>query len=128
MAWQLGKSRECKTKYTLAIEMLDWALQIGFPKCTVLADSWFGIGPFIKELSRLGLSYVVEIKKSYNVKTPCKELKLTPTGKKAKNQLDLIGLPQYFKDISSVAKCGFCADSQSGKKEKVLYHTGVNRA
>ncbi len=123
MAWQHGKRRECKAKYDLAIEMLDWALQIGFPKCTVLADSWFGIGPFIQELNRLGLSYVVEIKKSYKVKTPCKEPKLTPTGRKAKKQFDLINLPQYFKGISSVARCGFCADKQSGKKEKVLYHT-----
>jgi len=125
MAWQRGKPRECKAKYDLAIEMLDWALQVGFPKCTVLADSWFGIGPFIKELKLLGLSYVIEIKSSYNVKAPCKEPKLTPTGRKAKNQFDLTKLSEYFKNISLVVRCGFCADKQSGKKEKVLYHTKI---
>lgn len=123
MAWQHKNRTECKAKYDLAIEMLDWAIQLGFPKCTVLADSWFGVGPFIKKLERREFSYVIEIKSSYNVKTPCQEPKLTPTGRKAKNQFDLTKLPEYFKSVSSVAKCGFCEDKQSGKKERVLYHT-----
>jgi SRSO17 transposase len=36
-----------KTKNELAIEMLKWPIDNGFPKCTVLADSWFGVAPFI---------------------------------------------------------------------------------
>jgi len=103
--------------------MLDWAVKNGFPKCTVLADSWFGVGPFIKKLEKREFTYVVEIKHNCNVKTPCQETKLTPKGRIAKNQLDLTNLPEYFKRISPVVKCGFCADKQSGKKEKVLYHT-----
>ena len=43
----------CISKYDLAIKMLEWAINNGFPNCIVLADSWFGIGPFIKGLKRL---------------------------------------------------------------------------
>jgi|GEM_PF-3285231 len=50
----------------LAVEMLQWALDNGFPICIVLADSWFGTGPFVEELKRLKLSYVLEIKRDYN--------------------------------------------------------------
>ncbi len=125
MSWLRGKKFDYKTKYELAIEMLEWALEKGYPKCTVLADSWFGIGPFIKELKRLELDYVVEVKTNCNVREKCKEPKLTPTGKIAKNQYDLIGLPEFFKSISSVTKCGFAADEETGKKVKILYHAKI---
>jgi len=125
MPWQLGKQKECKTKYELALEMLEWALEMGLPKSTVLADSWFGMEPFIAGLKRLQLSYVIEVKRSYNVRIPCKETKLTPTGKKAKNQTETISLPDYFNSITNVRACGFDADHQSGKSEKILYHTKI---
>ena len=51
--------------------------------------------------------------------------KFTATGRKAKNQTETIKLPDYFATIDSVGECGFDADSQSGKKEKVLYHTKI---
>ena len=125
MPWRRGKNITHKTKYDLAVEMLEWATKKGFPKCTVLADSWFGIGPFIKELKRLELSYILEIKSKYKVKTNCKEPKLTPTGRLAKNQYDEISLPQYFKTVLSHKICGFSADKKTGKKEKTLYHVKV---
>jgi len=125
MLWRREKRHHHKTKYELAVEMLELALKRGFPKCTVLADSWFGIEPFIKELRRLHLSYVLEIKDSYTIRQPCKEPKLTPTGKLATNQYDTIKLPLFFQTISSITKCGFEADKQAGKKEKSLYHTKV---
>lgn len=89
----------CISKYDLAVKMLERAINNRFPNCTVLADSWFGIGPFIKELKRLKLGYVVEIKDIYTVRTPCKKPKLTPKGRSAKNQYDLITLPNIFKTI-----------------------------
>jgi len=52
--------------------------------------------------------------------------KLTPTGKKAKNQTETISLPEYFDNIKFVTACGFDADHQSGKKEKVLYHAKIS--
>ena len=69
-----------KTKNELALEMLRWALDNGFPKCTVLADSWFGVGPFIKGLRRMKLNYVVEIKPNLNARVASKEPKFTPMG------------------------------------------------
>jgi hypothetical protein len=125
MPWQQGTQKEHKAKYDLALEMLEWALKMGLPKSTVLADSWFGMNPFIAGLKKLQLSYVIEIKRSYNVRIPCKETKFTPTGKKAKNQTETISLPDYFDNIVLIATCGFDADPQSGKEEKVLYHTKI---
>lgn len=125
MPWQRGKSLTCKKKYELAIEMIEWALELGFPKATVLADAWFGIGPFAKELKRLKLSYVIEIRSSFNVRVPCKEPRLTPKGKLAKNQIDLIKLPKFFESVLNVLKCGFPQDIETGKKEKVLYHVKI---
>ena len=55
--------------------------------------------PFIKGLKRLKLGYVVEVKDIYTVRTPCKKPKLTPKGRLAKNQYDLITLPKVFKTI-----------------------------
>lgn len=125
MPWQCGKKYVCKTKYDLAIEMLEWAINNGFPNCIVLADSWFGIGPFIKGLKRLNLSYVVEIKDTYTVRIPCQKPKLTPKGRLAKNQYDLITLPDVFKTILTFAKCGFAADKEECKEEKIIYYTKI---
>jgi len=123
MPWQHGKKQVCKPKYELALEMLQWALDHDFPRGVVLADSWFGSGPFVKGLKKMGMSYVIEIKHSLKVRVPCKDTKLTPTGKIAKNQYDLIELPGFFKTILTFSKCGFAANKENGKKEKVLYHT-----
>jgi hypothetical protein len=121
MPWQQGKQSVCISKYDLAVEMLEWAINNGFPKCIVLADSWFGIGPFIKELRRLKLSYVVEIKSIYTVRMPCKTPKLTPKGRLAKNQYNLITLPDVFQTVTPTIKCGFSANKEKGKEEKTIY-------
>ena len=123
MPWQNGKKFVCKPKYALAIEMLQWAVHKGFPRGVVLADSWFGSAPFVKGLKRLGMSYVIEIKPTLNVRIPCKEPKLTPKGRVAKNQYDLIQLPDVFKTNLTFTKCGFAADKERQKEEKILYHT-----
>jgi hypothetical protein len=125
MPWQRGKQFVCKTKHALAIELLEWALEQGYPKCIVLADSWFGVGPFVKELQRLKLSYVIEIKRDLNVRVACKEPKLTPTGRLAKNQYDLKKIRKFFESIATIRKCGFDADEQKGRKSKVLYLTKI---
>lgn len=122
MPWQKREDIVCKKKYELAVEMIEQAIAKGFPKCTVLADSWFGVGPFVKELRRLKLNYVLEIKNSYNVRTLCNSPRLTPTGKLAKNQYDLTNIVEYFKEILSISKYGFAPDKEKGKSTKVLYH------
>jgi hypothetical protein len=126
MPWQRHKMLAYKKKYMLAAEMLEWALELGFPRCIVLADSWYGISPFVKELKRLKLGYVLEIKVNNTVRTPCKQPKLTPSGKLAKKQYDLSPLPKYFTSISTVVTCGFERDLETGKPAKVLYQAKVN--
>jgi hypothetical protein len=125
MPWQKRTAHVCKPKYELAIEMLQWAMDHGFPRGVVLADSWFGSGPFVKGLKKLGMSYVIEIKHSLKVRISCKNPKLTRTGKIAKKQYDLTKLPDVFKTILIFSKCGFAAKIEKGKEEKVLYHTKV---
>jgi len=125
MPWTRRKKLVHKTKNELAIEMLEWALVKGYPPCTVLADSWFGVAPFIKGLKRLKLSYVIEIKNSLKVRVICSSPKLTPTGKLAKNQYELKSLSDFFNLITDMITSGFAADEKLGKEAKVLYHTKV---
>jgi hypothetical protein len=128
MPWMRGKRWEHRKKYLLAADMLEWALDLGFPGCLVLADSWYGIAPFVKELRRLHLNYVLEIKASYTVKVPCSTPKLTPTGRLAKHQYDEVKLPEVFSSISAVTRCGFDRDLEAGKERRVLYHLKVTTA
>jgi len=127
LPWRRHKEYVWKPKYDLAIEMIEWAIKKDFPACTVLADSWFGIGPFIKKLRKLNLNYVLEIKNSYNVKSPCETPRLKKNGKLTKNQFDLTNITQYFSKIQSVVKYGFSYDKKKGKKAKTLYHVKAVR-
>jgi len=128
MPWARKKKLIHKTKNEMAIEMLEWALAKGYPPCTVLADSWFGVEPFIKGLRRLKLSYVIEIKSSLKIRATCSEPKLTPTGKLAKNQYDLKIISDFFDLTIDMIPVGFAADEQLGKEKKILYHTKVSNA
>jgi hypothetical protein len=56
-----------KTKYTLALELVDEALSKGFRCSYVLVDSWFAIAPFLDTLHRKGLRYVCELKSSNKI-------------------------------------------------------------
>ena len=105
--------------------MIDLALKKGFPQCTVLADAWFGVGPFIKELQRLELSYILEVKSSFNVRVNFKVPKLTKTGKLFKNQYDLIKLPKFFESVRSVIKYGFIPDKKNGLPMKTVYSVKI---
>ncbi len=124
MPWQNGKKYVCKAKYDLGLEMLQWALDNGFPRGTVLTDSWFANGPFIKGLKQLKMAYVLEIA-NCKVRVPFKKPKLTSKGKLAKKQFELVTLPEFFKTISMVTKCGFGANKEKGKKAKDIFHTKI---
>lgn len=123
MLWQQSGNYRHKTKYELAVEMLEWALAEKYPPCVVLADSWYAIEPFIQELKRLKLSYVLESKAGYSVRVACEIPKRTPKGKLAKKQYDQHKLPEFFKSISCAVNCGFSADPAKGKNEKAIYAT-----
>jgi hypothetical protein len=126
MPWRNRKPIVYKKKNELALEMLQWAIDCGFPKCTVLADSWFGVEPFVKGLKKLELNYVIEIKDTLKVRVASKEPKLTKTNRLCENQWDLETLPEYFGKIPERRCCGFAKEKETGKKEKVLYHTKVS--
>ena len=126
MPWYRKGKYVHKKKYELAIEMIEGALNKGFAACMVLADSWYGIEPFVKELRRLKLSYILEITTKNKVKVDREEPKLTPTGKLAKKQFELKNLKEFFKMIVSYQVCGFAANKETGKKEKVLYYTKIS--
>jgi len=123
MPWQKKKKSVYKAKYDLALEMIEWALDKGFPRGVVLADSWFGSGPFIEGLKNFGMSYVIEIKSSFKVRMPFTEPMLTAKGKIAKRQYACTYLPDVFKAIIPFSKCGFAA--KESKAEKVLYHAKI---
>jgi len=56
-----------KTKYTLALELIDEALANGFRCSYVLVDSWFAISPFLDALDRKKLFYVCELKSNNKI-------------------------------------------------------------
>jgi hypothetical protein len=126
MPWHRKGKYVHKKKYDLAIDMIESAINKGFPACTVLADSWYGIEPFVKELKRLKLSYILEITTKNKVKVDCEKPKLTATGRLAKNQYELKKFKDFFKMVLSYQACGFAANEETGKKEKVLYHTKIS--
>jgi hypothetical protein len=123
--WQNDEKNKTVKKYDLAIEMMKWAMSIGFPKCIVLADSWFCVGPFIKQLQDMKLTYVLEVKSNNKIKVKRGKTKLTPTGRIAKNQIDKVKLSDFFSTITTVVRCGFSADLDTGREEKALYITKV---
>lgn len=56
-----------KTKYTLALELIDEALAKGFRCSYVLVDSWFAIAPFLNALTSKKLRYVCELKNNNKI-------------------------------------------------------------
>jgi hypothetical protein len=126
MPWCKGKKYVHKKKYDLAIEMIKNAMDAGFPPCIVLADSWYGIDPFIKQLRGLKLSYILEVGTKNRIRTTCESPKLTPTGKLAKKQYELIDFDEYFTSILDHKSCGFAADRSTGKKAKAIYDTKIS--
>jgi len=114
-----------RKKYALAVELIEEALDRGFPKSVVLADSWFGVSPFVVELQRLKLDFVLEIKSNYAIKAQNPVLALTPKGKVAKNQFIKISLADFFQTVKLITKVGFNRNTTKDKNEKVLYHLKV---
>jgi len=125
MPWCKGKKYVHKKKYDLAIDMIRNAMDKGFPGCIVLADSWYGIEPFIKQLRHLRLSYILEIGTKNKVRINSETPKLTQTGKMAKKQYELKSFADYFVRILTCEICGFAADKETDRKEKVIYHVKI---
>ena len=90
-----------------------------------MADSWFGVEPFIKGLKRLKLHYVIEIKANLNVNVACQKPKLTPKGRLCKHQFDSVNIVEFFTTVLAGHVCGLGADRDEGKQQKILYHTKI---
>ncbi len=103
--------------------MIEDAIKKGFPGHSVLADSWYGVEPFIKELKRLKIFFILEITTKNKVKVNFKKPKLTLTGKLAKKQYELKSFKDFFKTIKTNEVLGFRLDKETGKKERALYQT-----
>ncbi len=103
-----------KTKYTLALELIDEALANGFRCSYVLVDSWFAIAPFLDALDKKKLHYVCELKSNNKIWTIIK-------GRSFK-----FGLRQFFSCCSfAIKKAVFGLKTQGdGREVKGKYRTG----
>jgi len=102
-----------KTKYTLALELIDEALANGFRCSYVLVDSWFAISPFLDALDRKKLLYVCELKSNNKIWAAAE-------GKPFK-----LGLKQFFSYCSfATEKTVFGLRTEGDNREvKVKYKT-----
>ena len=104
---------DSKTKYTLALELINEALSRGFRCSYVLVDSWFAVAPFLDALHRKGLRYTCELKSN-------NKIWVTADKKSFK-----FGLGQFFKYCSfATRKMVFGLWSQgNNKKVRAKYRT-----
>lgn len=82
-----------KTKYTLALELIDEALARGLRCSYVLVDSWFAIAPFLDALTQRKLLYICELKS-------CNKIWAKADGGKSFK----LGLKQFFGYCSFATK------------------------
>lgn len=62
IGWRIYFKGGKKTKNDLALELIQEGMRRGFPCGVVLADRWYCVEPFVRELRWMGLRYVMEIK------------------------------------------------------------------
>ena len=91
IGWKVYVPKQ-KTKYTLALELIDEALASGFLCSYVLVDSWYAIAPFLNVLHIKGLVYVCELKSNNKIWAAV-------NGKPFK-----LGLKQFFSYCSFLTK------------------------
>lgn len=116
IGWRVYLKKNCKTKNDLAIELIKEGLDRGFPCDVVLADSWFCVEPFIRELQKLGLRYILEIKTNATIQVP-----IPHTGRKRKYWYTKKNIIKFMKSVRKPRIIGFIGDLETGKPEKELY-------
>ncbi len=125
IGWRIYIKGGNKTKNDLAIELIEEGLRRDFPCGVVLADSWYCVAPFIRELQRLELKYVCEIKTNVTVRVPLKKRAEKRRGRKRTKWYKTENIVTNMKRIRKERVIGFCGDLESGKEEKVLYKLKV---
>ena len=121
IGWRIYYEGGKKTKNDLAIELIEQALGRGFPCAMVLADAWFCVEPFVRELKRLGLSYILDLKRNSSVRIPMKRSEGKSRGRKRQKWYTTVNIVTHMKRGKNKRVIGFEGDLESGLKEHTLY-------
>ena len=121
IGWRIYYRDGEKTKNDLAIELIEQALERGFPCAVVLADSWFCVEPFVRELRRLGLIYILDLKRNASVRVPMKKSEGKSRGRKRKKWYTTVNIVIYMKRGKNKRVVGFEGAPESGLEEHLLY-------
>lgn len=122
---QRGSQIDYKEKYKLALELITEAQPKGFIGEVVVADSWFCIEEFMKELRKLDRVYMFEMKENRQVQVsiPPERRRQKERGRKRQKWYESVSLEAFFKAIGGEKAYGFARDLETGKAAKVLYGT-----
>jgi len=121
IGWRIYFKGGKKTKNDLALELIQEGMRRGFPCGVVLADSWYCVEPFVRELRWMGLRYVLEIKTNTTIQEPIKRQEEKRRGRKRKKWYRKVSLIGSMGKVQRQRKIGFGGDLSTGKEEKVLY-------
>jgi len=121
IGWRIYFKGGKKTKNDLALELIQEGIKRGFPCGVVLADSWYCVEPFVRELRWMGLRYVLEIKTNATIREPIKKAEQRGRGRKRKKWYRKVTIISYVQKVQRVREIGFLGDLATGKEEKILY-------
>lgn len=121
IGWRIYFKGGKKTKNDLALELIREGIKRGFPCGVVLADSWYCVEPFVRELRWMGLRYVLEIKTNATIREPIKKGEGKKRGRRRKRWYRKVSIIAHMKKVKRVREIGFLGDLATGKEEKILY-------
>jgi hypothetical protein len=121
IGWRIYFKGGKKTKNDLALELIQEGIKRGFPCGVVLADSWYCVEPFVRELRWMGLRYVLEIKTNATVRERITKGEQPRRGRKRKKWYRKVSIISYVQKVQRVRTIGFFGDLATGKEEKILY-------
>ena len=121
ICWRIYFKGGKKTKNDLALELIREGIKRGFPCGVVLADSWYCVEPFVRELRCMGLRYVLEIKTNATIRELIKKREENKRGRKRKKWYRKVSIIAHMKKVEKVREIGFLGDLATGKEEKILY-------
>ncbi|MBM3301003.1 MAG: transposase [Deltaproteobacteria bacterium] len=121
IGWRIYFRGGKKTKNDLALELIREGIERGFPCGVVLADSWYCVEPFVRQLRWMGLKYVLEIKTNATVRQPMHKGEENRRGRKRRKWYRKVSIVEYMGKVDRVRGIGFVGDLATGRQEKVLY-------
>lgn len=105
--------------------MITEAQHKGFICQGVVADSWFCIEAFMKELRQLDLMYLFEMKekRQVQVRIPPERRIQKERGRQRQKWDELVSVAAFFNALGGEKAYGFARDLETGTAEKVRYWT-----